>query len=277
MYRYFVKRVVDLFFSIILIIITLPLQLIISILLFVEIKEFPFFLQDRGITLTNQRFRIIKFRTISSDQLLQLYSKNPHKNFLQPNIQIKFTPISFWLRKMGLDELPQIYNILLGKMSFIGPRPLMLDELEIMIEKFPKENEIRNKFKSKPGLTGVWQVFGDRKLGIKNLIELDSFYEKNISFNLDFKLTFNTLLILLFVKDQDSIHHKLNFFNKYSSYLHFSNSEISNLGEITIVNKDKKLTSYKINLPAKWWYESDSYHLESYEMKIVEFPKDKSA
>jgi len=274
MYRSLIKRILDLFFSSFLIVLTIPLQIFIFILLLIELKEFPIFLQERGLTKTNQRFKILKFRTIRSVLLSPMYLEIKNKNFLQPNIQIEFSPISFWLRKVGLDELPQLYNILFGQMSFIGPRPLMVDELNIMVKKFPEENDIRNKFKCKPGLTGVWQVFGDRKLGIKNLIELDSFYMNNISFKLDFKLTLNTFLILFFVKEQDSIHHKLHFFNKYASYLHFSNSEVSNLGEITIINKDKILTTYKINLPAKWWYESDSYHTESSNIQIVKFIKE---
>lgn len=190
------KRLLDLMISVFLIIITLPVQIYICFIILIVLRENPIFFQERGITLNSFRFRIIKFRTIQSSQQKRLSLIRTNKRFLLSSLDFRFDKIMGWLRKTGLDEIPQLYNILFGDMSLVGPRPLMLDELQIMKKEYPGYNEIRDSLGCKPGLTGIWQIFGDRNLGIKNLIELDSFYEINRSIKMDIAVLIITFIVV---------------------------------------------------------------------------------
>lgn len=211
---YYKKRLFDLLITIPLIIVTIPIQIIIYIIILIGLKENPIFIQERGMTISNFRFRIIKFRTIKSSQLKKVNSNLPKNNFLCSSVNFQFNKITGWLRRKGLDEIPQLYNILFGQMSLVGPRPLMKQELLIMKNEYPDYNERRNSFRSRPGLTGVWQIFGNRILGIKNLIELDSFYEMNGSLKMDFKILLITFLITTIVKKSHINFFRLIFSNK---------------------------------------------------------------
>ncbi|MDQ7818362.1 MAG: sugar transferase [Melioribacteraceae bacterium] len=214
MSAYYKKRLFDLLITIPLIIVTIPIQIIIYIIILIGLKENPIFIQERGMTISNFRFRIIKFRTIKSSQLKKVNPNLPKNNFLCSCVNFQFNKITGWLRRKGLDEIPQLYNILFGQMSLVGPRPLMKQELLIMKNEYPDYNERRNSFRSRPGLTGVWQIFGNRILGIKNLIELDSFYEMNGSLKMDFKILLITFLITTIVKKSHINFFRLIFSNK---------------------------------------------------------------
>jgi lipopolysaccharide/colanic/teichoic acid biosynthesis glycosyltransferase len=118
------------------------------------------------------------------------------------------------MRKSGFDELPQIYNVLAGQMSMVGPRPLMIQDLETLKNEFQTHYKIRDTIKVKPGITGVWQLFGDRNLGAENLIGLDLFYVENQSFRLDLKIIGTTIPIILLAKNADSIALRLDFISR---------------------------------------------------------------
>jgi len=199
------KRSIDILLSIFLIIVTLPFQFIIAVFLILILKENPVFLQARGLTLNKYRFTMLKFRTIHSSQnqnKLHIHSKDI---FLLPGLAVDLNWFTKWLRKTGLDELPQIYNVLVGQMSFVGPRPLMIQDLLILKKEFPQHYLLRESMISKPGLTGAWQIFGDRSKGVENLIGQDIFYEEEKSFELDLKILLLTIPIVLFAKNSDAI------------------------------------------------------------------------
>src|ERR1035437_5041421 len=141
---YFLKRVGDVLLSIFFIIATLPLQLLFALILFIELRENPIFLQERGLTLSKNRFKIIKFRTIRSSQL-NIHSKlvNSKSIFLISRLTFSISSFARWMRKSGFDELPQIYNVIAGQMSLVGPRPLTLQDLEILKNEFPAQYKIR--------------------------------------------------------------------------------------------------------------------------------------
>ena len=104
----------------------------------------------------------------------------------------RITPIGKFLRFSSLDELPQIFNVLIGDMSFIGPRPIVKSE----IKKYG--NDFEKAFSISPGISGLWQVSGRNNLSYKRRIELDIFYSKNINFILDIKIFIKTFKVILF-------------------------------------------------------------------------------
>lgn len=254
-----IKRILDIIFAIILIILTFPFQIVIGLVLLVSLKENPLFLQTRGLTHNKFRFTIIKFRTIKSSEISPELHHTSKDIFLLPNLAVKLNGFEKWLRKTGLDELPQIYNVLVGQMSFIGPRPLMIQDLEILKNEFPNYYRLREKISAKPGISGVWQIIGDRTQGVENLIGLDIFYDENISFKLDLNIFLVTIPIILFARNSDAIIPRIDFISKFFS---------SSIAEFSVFNKEVLLNmntaednfkSYSIKIPLNWWYMSDSY------------------
>ena len=111
----------------------------------------------------------------------------------------------YWLRKTGLDEITQLINVLKGEMSLVGPRPLTISDLEIMKKYEPEIHKRRQQLQSKPGITGYWQIFGDRNKGLENLLLLDEFYESKKSLLFDLKLIMSTIVLVMTAKHSDSI------------------------------------------------------------------------
>jgi sugar transferase EpsL len=124
-------------------------------------------------------FTLYKFRTMTN-QLDQ--SGNPLPDHL------RLTPFGRFLRKCSLDELPQLYNVLKGEMSFVGPRPLLMDYLPLYSKEQAKRHQVR------PGITGLAQVSGRNSIGWKEKFELDVWYVENRTFLLDLKILFFTVL-----------------------------------------------------------------------------------
>jgi len=181
MYQKYFKRLFDIIFSLSLIIILFPIMILIFFLVWFTIG-FPIFLQKRP-GLDNKIFTLYKFKT--------LY--NSSKNFSEKKRQNK---IGNFLRKTGLDELPQLFNVLRNNMSFIGPRPLLLEYLD-KYSNYEKKRHI-----VKPGITG-WAQVNPEASGIKSWrksIKLDIFYVFNIGFLLDMKILFKTVMLVLFSK-----------------------------------------------------------------------------
>lgn len=185
---------------------SLPFQIIIALILLIELRTFPLFFQERGISLNN-KFKMLKFKTMRN-----ISQENSNNNefskdiFKKPTLSKHVPPFSAWLRRTGLDELPQFWNVCVkGNMCFVGPRPLTIQDLETMKENFPDFYIKREKLKSKPGITGLWQLFGKREEGIENLIELDELYENNKSFSLNIKLIIETIKVAIFASNSDAI------------------------------------------------------------------------
>lgn len=255
MYNIF-KRLYDFLFASLLIVVSLPFQILFLILLTAELKGNPFFFQKRSLSFNLKHFTIFKFRTIKKMHADKLKHEKPDDIFVLPDLSSELTPFAKWLRRTGLDELPQVYNVLLGQMSFIGPRPFMIEDLDIIKDKFVEQNKIREKIKSKPGITGVWQIIGDRNLGMDNLIGLDLFYEENKSFLLDMKILFSTILLIIFAKNSDAILPRISSIGKLFSISHFE--FVTDHGKY-IEDERGKTKSYLLKMPLNWWYVSDSY------------------
>lgn len=191
------------------------------LILAIELKENPFFCQKRGVAYHNKYFTIFKFRTIRRQHEDNLRHQSSHDIFDVTYSSCRLTPFANWMRRTGLDELPQIYNIISGKMSFIGPRPFMIQDLKNLNDEHPVQSKLREKIKSKPGIAGLWQIFGERKLGVDNLIRLDLLYEENKSFILDVQILYFSILIMLFAKNSDALLHQITSAEKLFSISNF--------------------------------------------------------
>jgi len=182
----------------------LPLGLIIGTVVWFETGLNPIFIQRRGITLERSIFRIFKLRTMYMIPVSEQRIDNSitEKGWLENYV----TPAGKWLRKTGIDEIPQLLNILLGDMSFVGPRPLQESDLLLLKNNYPELYKRRTTIKSKPGITGYWQIFGDRSGGAKNLVDLDLYYEERKTFGMDLFIGLETLPVILFAKHFDAVN-----------------------------------------------------------------------
>ena len=178
------KRIFDLSLgSIVLLILIFPMMLIALMILFTS-KGPVLFWSDR-VGRNNVIFKMPKFRSmlISTPVLPKHLLKNP-SSYL--------SPIGKFLRRSSLDELPQIFSVLKGDMSFIGPRPIVKSE----IKKYGKD--FAKVFSIKPGISGLWQVSGRNNLSYDRRIELDIYYAENINFLIDIKIFIKTIIVILF-------------------------------------------------------------------------------
>lgn len=182
MYKTFLKRKFDIVVSFLLIILFSPLYILITLILFVTTTRKIFFIQKRP-GLNETIFRLVKFKTMNDrrDQSGDLLSDN-----------LRLTQVGRFLRNTSLDELPQLFNVLIGNMSLIGPRPLLVEYLDLYNEKQRKRHLVR------PGITGWAQVNGRNAISWNEKFELDIWYIENLSFLIDIKiifLTFNTIFL----------------------------------------------------------------------------------
>ena len=183
MYEKYFKRLFDIILSIVLILILFPVMIFLFFLVWIKIG-FPIFFQKRP-GLNNKIFTIYKFKT--------LY--DAPGNISEKKRQSRF---GNFLRKTGLDELPQLFNVLKNNISFVGPRPLLKEYLNKYSE-FEKKRHL-----VKPGITGLAQI-NPESSGLKSWkksMKLDIIYVNNISFFLDIKILFKTVVLIIFKKKQ---------------------------------------------------------------------------
>lgn len=175
------KRIVDLITSVLAIIITSPLLAIVSLLLIIENgRSFIFFQKRPGYN--EKPFCILKFKTMS-DQ------KDADGNLL-PDME-RLTVVGRWLRKLSLDELPQLFNVLKGEMSIIGPRPLLFKYIPLYT------GQQRRRHQVKPGITGWAQVNGRNAISWEQKFKLDLYYVDHLSFAIDIKVVWLTIIKIL--------------------------------------------------------------------------------
>lgn len=176
MYKYFFKRFFDLFFALIGFIALSPIFLFITVFLFFANNGKPFFTQMRPGK--NARiFKVIKFKTMND-------KKDKDGNLL-PDIE-RLTAIGKFVRKTSLDEIPQLLNVIIGDMSLIGPRPLLVEYLPLYSKEQARRHEVR------PGITGWAQVNGRNAISWQQKFEFDVWYIDHISLSLDIKILYLT-------------------------------------------------------------------------------------
>lgn len=179
------KRCLDIIFSFLAIVILSPLLLLLSLLVKCTSKGPVLFKQTR-VGKRKKNFKIWKFRSMRTEA--PQYAAT--RDLEDPDVYI--TKFGRFIRKTSLDELPQLFNILSGKMSFIGPRPTIPEEVELI-----EEREKYNVYAVRPGLTGLAQVHGRDELTDETKGRLDGIYVQKISFFLDIKIFFKTILYVL--------------------------------------------------------------------------------
>lgn len=181
-----IKRVMDFVFATILLVVFSPLMLLTAALIKIDSRGPVFFRQER-VGKDGKIFRIFKFRSMVSDNDMRDYSRKD-----------QYTFVGKIIRRLSIDELPQLFNVIAGEMSLVGPRPWVVEYWTNM----NKEERLRAKVL--PGITGLAQVKGRNKISIFSKIEYDIIYVQNFSFRQDVKILILTVLTVLSGKGLDA-------------------------------------------------------------------------
>ena len=181
MYEGFFKRILDFVIAATVLLLTSPIFFIVALLLFVQNRGSVFFNQERP-GYREKPFSIIKFKTMTDE--------TDEEGNLLPDVQ-RITSVGQFVRKYSLDELPQLINVLKGDMSLVGPRPLLFKYIPLYSKDQRRRHNVR------PGITGWAQVNGRNSISWKKKFKLDIYYVENISFSLDFKIFWLTILKII--------------------------------------------------------------------------------
>ncbi len=178
MYRRYIKRALDVVFSVLSLIVLSPVLLVLTVMGAISMKGNPFFVQERPGK-DEKIFKLIKFRSMTCE-------KDENGELLPDDKRLK--PYGKILRSLSLDELPEVINILKGDMSFVGPRPLLVKYLPLYNERQKRRHKVR------PGLSGLAQINGRNAISWEEKFEFDITYIENITFFGDMKFIFLTIL-----------------------------------------------------------------------------------
>ncbi len=206
-----IKRTIDILASIFLIILFSPIMLITALAIMVT-SPGPVLVEKsndhmKRLGQDGKLFRLLKFRSmmVKADKLertdprfrsvyIEKHTRGNYKPFHDPRI----TTIGKFIRKHSIDEMPQLFNVLRGEMSLVGPRAYLPDELEEQQKKFPGTDKyVKEMLKAKPGITGYWQVTGRSQVNFDKRIEMDAFYANKKSILLDILIMLKTPLVMI--------------------------------------------------------------------------------
>jgi exopolysaccharide biosynthesis polyprenyl glycosylphosphotransferase len=177
------KRLVDLIGAFILLVLGAPLFLLLAILIRIDSPGGVIFRQKR-VGRDGKRFRMFKFRTMNA-------SADPYEFSPQMPTDPRITRLGRFLRRTSLDELPQLLNVFQGSMSLVGPRP----EMPFIVKKYTQRH--KQRLQVKPGLTGLWQLSGDRNYLIHENIEYDLYYIQHRNFFMDLAILLHTTIFAM--------------------------------------------------------------------------------
>lgn len=187
-----IKYLFDKIFALSLLIILLPFLVVICFILSIHHSGNPLFVQTR-VGLNEEFFKIIKFRTMNTKR---------DKNGILLNDSLRTTKIGKFLRKFSIDELPQIFNVLSGNMSFVGPRPLLPEYLSLYNKNQKKRHNV------KPGITGLAQIMGRNNISWKQKLEFDVEYVRKQNFFLDVNIILKSISKVIFAYGINSSDNK---------------------------------------------------------------------
>jgi lipopolysaccharide/colanic/teichoic acid biosynthesis glycosyltransferase len=187
-YNTLLKPAIDRLAALVGLVVSLPVTLVLTVLLAWANQGKPFFFQMRP-GLRGKPFRIVKFKTMND--------RRGADGELLPDAE-RLTPVGSFVRKTSLDELPQLWNVLLGDLSLIGPRPLLMEYLPLYSPEQARRHLVR------PGITGWAQVNGRNAISWPEKFRLDGYYVDHVSAGLDGKIVWKTILNVLRAKDISS-------------------------------------------------------------------------
>ena len=197
----FAKRAIDLFGSFVVLVPCAPLFAFLIVL--VVLDGGPAFYAQKRVGRGGRAFWCLKFRTMveNADEVLKQYlsenasMRKEYETFWKLKKDPRVTWIGKFLRRYSLDELPQVFNVIKGDMSLVGPRPRSVSEIEFFDKLTPEYN--RTYRSVKPGLTGLWQVSGRNSLSLMQKGDLDARYAEHWSIRLDMAILFATVSVVL--------------------------------------------------------------------------------
>jgi len=192
------KRLLDISFILLAMPLLLPLVLLIAVIIRMVSKG-PILFQQERVGYLGGKFMCLKFRTMffgadavsHQGHLQQLISSDAPMMKMDTQGDSRIIPFGRWLRSSGLDELPQLINVLRGEMSLVGPRPCLSYESEKYL------TWQRERFNAVPGLTGLWQVSGKNRTTFVEMMRLDIEYARNKTLWLDLEIIFKTIPALM--------------------------------------------------------------------------------
>jgi exopolysaccharide biosynthesis polyprenyl glycosylphosphotransferase len=192
-----VKRLIDAAFSLAVLIVLLPLMVVVALLIKLTSPGPVFFVQER-VGMNQRHFHLYKFRSMVVDaeqrqsELAALNERDGPVFKIQKDPRA--TPIGRFIRMTSIDELPQLFNVLSGEMSLVGPRPPLPDEVKRYKWLF------RKRLCVKPGITCIWQISGRDNVSFESWMQMDHEYIDNWSLWLDLMILFKTIPAVLFVR-----------------------------------------------------------------------------
>jgi exopolysaccharide biosynthesis polyprenyl glycosylphosphotransferase len=189
------KRAFDVIVSFLVMLLLLPVLVVVALAVKLTSTGPVFFVQDR-YGYRRQRMRLLKFRTMVQDAETLLESLEHLNEASGPIFKIRndprITPLGKFLRKTSIDELPQLWNVLVGDMSLVGPRPMTLRDVSLFNEAY-----LLRRFSAKPGITGLWQISGRSNLTFDQWIALDFSYIDRWSLALDLQILLATIPVIV--------------------------------------------------------------------------------
>ena len=197
--NYTMKRALDVVLAGLGLLVLSPLMLLVAAMIRLESKG-PVLFRQKRLGLTGQPFLMNKFRTMVAEaegQQTELEARNEAQGGILFKIRDdpRITPLGRFLRRTSLDELPQLFNILAGQMSVVGPRPLPMRDSALLEELHPREFALR--LDVLPGLTGPWQVSGRSDVGVGSMFDLDIAYAERWSLRRDLVLILRTCVVVV--------------------------------------------------------------------------------
>lgn len=192
---FFCKRVIDLVGSVLGLILLFPFFVVLAILMKIEDFKAPIFFSQTRIGLNGKKFKMYKIRSmvVNAEELLEeLLEQNEVEGAMfKMKDDPRITKVGKFIRKTSIDELPQLWNVVKGEMSLVGPRP----PLEREVEEYTEYD--MQRLLIKPGCTGLWQVSGRNELGFSEMVELDLKYIRNLSLWNDLVIGIKTILVMI--------------------------------------------------------------------------------
>ena len=196
------KRAFDLVVGSVLLVLLSPVFLVIGILIKLESRGPVFFKQKRSLVDRGEPFHFYKFRSMRPDaETLKTTLKEKNEStgaLFKMKEDPRITRVGKVIRRFSLDELPQLFNVLKGEMSLVGPRPLPVDDYKWLKKSDHMGGYFRLRSKAKPGMTGLWQISGRSNLGFREMVLLDLYYVENQTIMFDLEIMGRTFPAVFF-------------------------------------------------------------------------------